>query len=680
MRLADLCLMALMGGLGVLAGAPSVLAAEPQAQAEISSGVISYPASFFAPMGLNTAYDMVQRIPGFTFDDGASVRGFAGAAGNVLIDGQRPASKTDDLISVLTRLPIGEVERIDLIRGAQPGVDMQGKTMVANVIRRKDQGFTGVAVIGQYTTGDGYTDPQVRAEGTWRLDGRTIEASLRTFKGHDGSQGSGPHQILGPSGQLLDRSEMHNAAPVRIYEGAAAYETPLLGGKLRINLTLEDQPNGLDSGDNFQRAGRQVERVRSDQTDGELGLHYNRDLASNLGLEALGLQHLNKTGSRSTFDTPTDDQRFSLSHLGGESIGRGVVHWRPSAALTVDAGGEFAYNWLKVRTSFSDNGAPIAVPAANVQVSEARGEVFTTATWRPRQTLSVEAGVRIEDSTISASGDVALSKTLAFPKPRVVLTWSPDADDQVRLRVEREVGQLDFNAFVASASLNATGVIAGNPDLSPQQDWAFEAAYDRHFWKDGVVSLTYRHLILKDAIDRAPVFTASGVFDEPANIGGGHEDDLVAAFNLPLGRFGIPGGALRGLGTWRLSRVVDPTTGQPRRISGQHPVDAELHFSQDLPRWNLSWGVDAAFRILERFYRFDEIDSNRGNTVYTLFADYKIRRDLTLRVQTDLGRSRLVASRQVFAGPRGLDPLRVIDVQDHGFGPIIFTRLRKTFG
>jgi hypothetical protein len=664
------------------AGWPA-LAAEPPApaSADASAGVIAYPAAFFASMGLNTAYDMVLRIPGFSFDDGSSVRGFAGAAGNVLIDGQRPASKTDDLVAVLGRVPVARVERIDLIRGAQPGVDMQGKTIVANVILRKDQGFTGVLTLGQYTVAnEGYTDPQVKIEGGWRGDGRTLEASLRTFKGHDSSQGSGPHEIVGPNGEILDRSDMNNTAPTTIHEGTAAYEAPLLGGRLRLNALLEDQTNGLDSGDDFRLAGRQVERMRQDQTDAEAGLHFNRDLSSRLALEVLGLQHLDKTGSNSTFDTPADDQRFRLSHLGGESIARGIVHWRPSGALTVDAGGEFAYNWLKVRTSFSDNGSPIAVPAGDVRIHEARGEAFVTAAWRPTTTLSVEAGLRAEDSTISSLGDVTLSKTLAYPKPRIVVTWSPDARDQVRLRMEREVGQLDFNAFVASAALNANGVVAGNPNLLPQQDWAFEAAYDRHFWKDGVVSLTARRLVLRDVVDRAPVFAASGVFDEPANIGGGREDDLIASFSLPLGRLGIPNAVLRGLGTWRVSRVTDPTTKLARRISGQDPVDAELHFSQDLPHWRLSWGVDAVFRTLQRFYRFDEIDSNRANTVYTLFADYKIRPDLTLRVQTDLDRSHFTARREVFAGPRGLDPLQFIDLQNHGFGPVIFTRLRKTFG
>jgi hypothetical protein len=49
-------------------------------------------------------------------------------------------------------------------------------------------------------------------------------------------------------------------------------------------------------------------------------------------------------------------------------------------------------------------------------------------------------------------------------------------------------------------------------------------------------------------------------------------------------------------------------------------------------------------------------------------------------LQTDLNRTHFTARREVFAGPRGLDLLRFIDLQDHGFGPVIFSRLRKTFG
>src|SRR5208283_5229351 len=82
-----------------------------------ASGVLNYEAAFFADARPNTAYDMISRVPGFSFDDGNTARGFAGTAGNVLIDGQRPTSKTDDLQSILQRIPAPDVERIEVIRG-----------------------------------------------------------------------------------------------------------------------------------------------------------------------------------------------------------------------------------------------------------------------------------------------------------------------------------------------------------------------------------------------------------------------------------------------------------------------------------------------------------------------------------------------------------------------------------
>src|SRR6185312_7373334 len=215
------------------------------------SSVIAYPAAFFAAMRADTAYDMVQRVPGFTFDDGSAVRGLAGAAGNVLIDGQRPASKTDDLVSVLRRIPADQVARVDLIRGGQPGIDMQGKAVVANVIRKSGRCLTGAASVGQFTTGDGYTDPQARVEGTWLGDGRRLDGALSTTKGHDGSNGNGHRLIQGPTGQILDSSTSRNAAPNWQYLATGAVETPWLGGRVRLNLTLEDQPYRLDASDDF---------------------------------------------------------------------------------------------------------------------------------------------------------------------------------------------------------------------------------------------------------------------------------------------------------------------------------------------------------------------------------------------------------------------------------------------
>jgi hypothetical protein len=104
------------------------------------SAVTSYAPTYFVAASPTTALDMVQLLPGFTFDNGNSVRGFGGAAGNVLINADRPASKDDGLYDALKRIPASSVLRIDVIRGGAPGIDMQGKAIIANVVLRSDGG------------------------------------------------------------------------------------------------------------------------------------------------------------------------------------------------------------------------------------------------------------------------------------------------------------------------------------------------------------------------------------------------------------------------------------------------------------------------------------------------------------------------------------------------------------
>ncbi len=60
---------------------------------------------------------MIVRLPGFRLDGGDSARGFAGTAGNVLINGERPTTKSENLEGILKRISATAVERVELIRG-----------------------------------------------------------------------------------------------------------------------------------------------------------------------------------------------------------------------------------------------------------------------------------------------------------------------------------------------------------------------------------------------------------------------------------------------------------------------------------------------------------------------------------------------------------------------------------
>jgi hypothetical protein len=100
---------------------------------------------------------MVIRVPGFTFDKGSAVRGLAGSGGNVLIDGQPPVVQERHPGRDPEAHPGRSVERIELIRGGAPGIDMEGRTVLANVVpqagRRASAARSSPAGIPVYDTG-----------------------------------------------------------------------------------------------------------------------------------------------------------------------------------------------------------------------------------------------------------------------------------------------------------------------------------------------------------------------------------------------------------------------------------------------------------------------------------------------------------------------------------------------
>ena len=668
------------------AAAPQAAAATPApvVAAAPAQGVTSYPPVFFADGNVSTALDMVQRLPGFTLDTGSSVRGYEGAAGNVLVDGARPTSKTDPLDQILYRIPASQVDHIEVIRGGAPGIDMQGKSILANVVRKKTASYRGLlAIADNYSPADGKQRPGYRLEGSGPLGPGSFEAGVRYGSYFDNGVGDGAHVRVDPTGKLLRQSKVHGTGDGHQPEATAAYETPLLGGKLRLNGRLFWDHYVYQENNLYVLPAGLVELDRSpqDQAQTELGGRYARDFGPALQLELVGLRQTKDLKLGDSFTDGTDSADFFLRKATVETIGRAVLKYRPTPELSLEAGGETAVNTLNSHTTFSRNGVAKVLPAGNVEVEEDRSELFAKAVWRPSPQWTVEGGLRYEFSTISSSGDVVLEKDLHFAKPRLLVAWAPNETTQVRARIEREVGQLNFDDFVATSSLNTGVVTTGNPNLNPQQAWVGELAVEQTFWRDGQAGLSVRHYEISDATDRAPIFTATSVFDGPANIGDGTKNELQFDLTLPLSRLGVKGGRLQGTSTWRWSEVTDPTTGAKRQISGLRHQKWEAHFTQPIPGLKSIWGVDVDSGWRETYYRFDQVSTDKLKTWVRLFAEYKPQPDLVFRVEVQNATSRgFRHTRQDFGGPRGTKPLVATDDRDIQIGPSLYLRVRKSFG
>ncbi len=168
----------------LLAGAATclALAGPARAQGEDAQGSTVYDAAFFKTYSPANALQMVQRLPGFSLDAGSTeVRGFAQAAGNVVINGQRPSSKSDDVSTVLSRIPASRVLRIEIASGNAFGSDYAGKPQVANVILTDEGGLAGNAEIRLEREFIGRVLPRGAVSAVYRTGASSFTASA-TFQ------------------------------------------------------------------------------------------------------------------------------------------------------------------------------------------------------------------------------------------------------------------------------------------------------------------------------------------------------------------------------------------------------------------------------------------------------------------------------------------------------------------
>src|SRR5687767_2139952 len=115
--------------------------APPPVAPETLQARSSYTPADFARFAPRNALDMLRQVPGFSIVSQDQGRGLGQANDNVLVNGERLSSKSDDVFSQLSRITTNRVERIDIVDGATFGIPgLSGQ--VANVIT-KGGGISG---------------------------------------------------------------------------------------------------------------------------------------------------------------------------------------------------------------------------------------------------------------------------------------------------------------------------------------------------------------------------------------------------------------------------------------------------------------------------------------------------------------------------------------------------------
>lgn len=600
---------------------PAAAAADPN--------VTPYAPGYFAEFRPVTALDMIGRIPGFQFDGGSSARGFAGTAGNVLIDGERPPTRSDSLSTVLSRIPAAQVLRIDIVRAGAGGVDMQGKAVVANVIRKPDAGLTGAVSANASLADSGRVSPGFSVQVQRQQDGRSLDGALQVNIAEN--EGGGSRVRVGPDGQILLRAVRQNENTNQSAQATTVYEAPLAGGRLRAN-ALVGYTGGAYEGLDTLVLPSGVERSVNDEESfkSEAGLRWTRSLPLGMNLELVGFQQLARSTGDFAYDTPVFTSDTLTETTSGESIGSAGVKFDPWGRWSLELGSELALNWVENSSAFGFNDSPVLLPGDDTRVEELRNETFVTGLWRPHSTLSVETNLRYERSRITATGSAGEAETrLAFLKPRLSVAWTPAPGHQANFKIERNADQLSFGAFTASASFN-TGIFGrGNPDLRPAQIWLAQARYERVYDRQGSFVAELTHEQIDDVLGQVIVLeTPPGApgpiaFNITRNVGDATRNILKLSNRLPLDRYGMTGGILSTNVQWRRSQTEDPVTFRERRLSGEQPFNWSLGLSQNLVAQRISWNVNASSGIEQLSFAPRTLSSFRNGPSFHAGLTYR---------------------------------------------------------
>ena len=591
-----------------------------------------YPDAYFAKFNPQTAWDMVTRIPGFTIDAGDDIRGFGAGAGNVLIDGARPSSKSGGIEEALKRVLARSVARIELIRGTASASEASGQAVVANVITEaSDATGRWTVEFERSPAGDLNLMSEVvyaQSVGPW-LTSSQIDVA-REQRPLDGTRTSRDAEGLVT---FVDRESSPSDA--RRFAFASQAERPAAGGSLAVNGRISHRPlsvatlrRGFDGG---LRSGVPDEQLiidlERDSTDLEIGVDWSRSISQSWNVKFLSLSSLEQLTSQSIVnrERPTgawaSTSLFDSDQEALESILRGTLTHANNESRRTELGAEITYNRLDSELTLivddADGPREIEVPAADVVVDEIRGEAFANAIWQIDNRLSFEAGLAVEYSRISVAGDARNRRSFTFIKPAATVVYTARDGVQFRASATREVGQLSFSDFAASASAADDRFLGGNPDLGPDQANRLALAMDLRAEAYGALNIEVFHEWRENILEQ--VVLPSGVAGLD-NAGSARVWGASISADVALDRI-MPGGLL-GIEAQLLdSRFDDPLTLSERAVSSIDEADVYIELRQDRVGAPIAWGVWYRAPLEGPFYFADEISLNRDSRSFGAFLE-----------------------------------------------------------
>jgi len=579
--------------------------------------VLTYGLDYFQRFEPLTVGDMLKRVPSavFTSDvnefDGLRLRGLDSAYSQILINGKKTPGAGNDRSFFVDRIPAELVEKIEIVRSSSADRPAEGIGGALNIVLKDAYSFEGVFMKAGLLHFD---DGVAKGTGGVLWGGRVGDAAFTL-----GANIQGRHNPKSKVTDFFDGDDVFNderefESDVRDgtdYTLAGTLVAPVGDGTLSFSASyvntdrneneyvqiFEDDPLELDA---IEAQNEDISQENW-KADAELKLPWDAGTTEIAFGYARFDELTESTASEADPGDPLEAVELEIIDTADEELSATLAHtFQFGEAFDLKVG----LDWLQKQRNASVQVFELpdmdeeSSPRDRYDIEETRVDPYVKATWRATPDIIVEAGLRLETTSMDVVGsEGAASTDEEFLAPSLHVRWSITDHDRVYFSVARNQRRPDFDLiapYVVEEEPADDDDFIGNPSLKPETSWGFDAGYERRLGKRGIVGVNVFYRKVEDVIELVSTGdTASGgglVFTS-GNVNDGEVWGVEMDLSMPLDFVGLPETGVFLNASLLDSSIIDPVTGEDRQFQNQPDWVFNAGFIQNLPTLDAAFGV-----------------------------------------------------------------------------------------